>query len=271
MNIVQLHDRTRFWTDTVGSARFSSDDIDHAINNAINEIVSEKYDHSRMNHYSDTFQKTQRLRDELGDLVKELDTDGTLTLTTNSGYVLVSNFPSDYMHLLAIALYVGSSRYCPDPLTYDRKNIISRNPFRRVQQAGNGILHFIEDESGIKIYHPFETAEPTKVEINYLSRPVDVFYGYEKDHSDVIGLHTDFITSLTPTSYDGVDYVSGTALTTNGIVNHITYGLAVVDYVNPSLKGFLYEEVARRAALNCLLSAGNFEKYKTLKAEVIAL
>jgi len=270
MNIVQLHDRVRFWIDTVASARFESSDIDQAINNAVREIADEKYDHSRLNHHGDSFQKTQRVRDELSDLVIGLDTDGTLTLGNFAGHVLVSTFPATYKYLLAIALYVGDTMYPCWPLTYDRKNIIEDNPFRRVQSTPKAKLYYIEKASGIVIYHPFATAAPTKVEIFYLKDPVDVFYGYEKGPSDTIGFNTPMICSLSPTDYDGTEYVSGTALTTDGVTDVITYGLAVVDFVDPDINGFLHEEVARKAAMGCLLSAGNLDKYKVLKAEILA-
>lgn len=270
MNIVQLHDRVRFWIDTVASVRFESDDIDQGITVAVNEVADEKYDHSRLNHHSDTFQKTQRVRDELGDLVKSLDTDGSLTLTKSVGSVLISTFPDDYKYLLSIALYVGTTKYDVDPMTYNEKNVIEKNPFRRVTAGPYNRLYYIESELGIKIDHPFAEAAPTKVEIDYLSKPVDVFYGYEKGPADTIGTTTPIITSLSPTSYDSTEYVSGTALTTNGVTGVIDYGLAVVDFVNPNINGYLHEEIARRAALNCLLTSGNIDKYKILKAETLA-
>jgi len=270
MNIVQIHDRVRFWIDSVASARFESSDIDQAINNAVREIVDEKYDHSRLNHRGDSFQRTQRIRDELINLVKPIDTDGSLTLTKLADHVLVTTPPDDYKYLLAIALYVGTTMYPCWPLSYDRLTVINRNPFRRVKSTPQAKLYYIEETNGVKIYHPFAEAAPTKVKLYYLADPVDAFYGYEKGPADSIGLNTDFICSLSPTDYDGTEYVSGTELTTDGVTAVITYGLAVTDFVNPSINGLLHEEIARRAAMNCLLSAGNFDKYKMLKAEVLA-
>lgn len=270
MNIVQLHERVRFWVDTVASTRFESEDIDHAINNAIREVVDEKYDHSRLNHRGDSFQRTQRVRDELSDLTKELDTDGSLTLAQSAGYVTVSTFPDDYRFLAGIALYVGTSKYNCWPLTYDRKNVIDSNPFRRVREGMFPKCYYIESEGNIKIYHPFAQAAPTKVEIAYLADPIDVFYGYEKGPSDTIGYPVDCIASLSPTQYDSVEYVAGDEFTTNASFSSIDYGLAVVDFVNPNINGFLHEEISKRAAANCLLTAGNFDKYNALRAEVLA-
>ena len=271
MNIVQLHDRVRFWIDTVASTRFESDDIDQAINNAAVEIADEKYSKSRLNHRGDSFQNSQRVRDELSNLVKPLDTDGSLTLTKHSGYVLVSNFPDDYKYLLAIALYVDDDKYNAWPETYDRKNVTKNNPFRRIRSTPTVKCYFLEDETGIKIYHPFDQDIPTKAEIVYLADPVDVFYGYEKTPSDSIGGNVPIICSLTPTGYDGTDYVSGTALTTAPSLWVITHGLAVVDFVNPDINIPLHEELAKRAAANCLLSAKDYEKYKVFKAEVLGI
>ena len=271
MNIVQLHDRVRFWTDTVGSARFDADDIDQSINNTIKEIVDEKYDHSKLNHNQDSFQRTQRIRDELSNITKELDTDGSLNMTNNDDHVLVDTFPDNYRFLLAIALYVGSSKYNCWPLTYDRKNTIDLNPYRRVR---NGIFtkcYYIEYDQGIKIYHPFSSSSPTKIEIAYLSDPIDVSFGTEVGPSGVVGLNTPVIASQTPTSYDGTEYKSGDEFTTNGVTDTIDYGNVVKDFTDPNINGFLHEEVAKRAAANCLLTAGDFDKYKAFKAEVLAV
>lgn len=274
MNIVQLHDRVRFWIDTVASARFESSDIDQAINNAVREIADEKYDHSRLNHHGDTFQKTQRIRDELSNLVKSerWSSDGlnNTDIAYSDGSALIGSFPDDYKYLLSLAMTYGGVKYDCFPLTYDRKNIIIKNPFRRIQSGPSPKLYFIESELGITVYHPFGSVQAYPINIDYLADPVDVFYGYEKGPSDTIGLNTDFICSLSPTDYDGTEYVTGTELTTDGVTDVITYGLAVVDFVNPDINGFLHEEVARKAAMGCLLSSGNLEKYKVLKAEILA-
>jgi len=272
MNIVQLHDRVRFWVDTVSSARFESDDIDQSINSAMIEIVDEKYDRSRLNHQKDTVQRTQRIRDELSNIVKEDDSDGSLSISKETDHVLVevASLPSDYKYLLTIALYVGTTKYDIQPISYDRQNVTSKNPFRRIKSGIINALYYNELNTGIKVHHPFAQAAPTKIEIVYLAKPVDVFYGYEKEPADTIGLNTPFITSLSPTSYKSTEYVSGTALTTDGVTSVIDYGLAVTDFVNPEINGFLHEEIAKRAAAGCLLTSGNYEKYKTLKAETLA-
>jgi hypothetical protein len=271
MNIVQLHDRIRFWTDTVGSARFDAADIDQAANNSIKEVVDEKYDRSKLNHSGDSFQRTQRIRDELSNITKELDTDGSLTLTNQTGYVMLTTFPSDYRYLLAIALFVGTTRYNAWPLTYDRQNTIDSNPYRRTRSGLFPKLYYIESDQGIKVLHPFASTAPTKVLIAYLADPVDVDYGTELGPSDIVGLSTSVIASKTTTLYDGTEYKSGDEFTTNGVTDTIDYGLVVKDFVNPDINGFLHEEVAKRAAANCLLTAGDFEKYKAFKAEVLAV
>ena len=71
MKIVQLHERVRFWVDVVASTRFESEDLDNAINVAIDNKVRESYDQSRPMNRSDAFQRVQRIRDELGPLVKK--------------------------------------------------------------------------------------------------------------------------------------------------------------------------------------------------------
>ena len=272
MNIVQLHDRVRFWTDTVSSTRFDSDDIDQSINSSMIEIVDEKYDRSRPNHYKDTVQRTQRIRDELSNIVKEVDTDGTLSMVKETDHVLieVASMPSDYKYLLTMALYVGDEKYDVIPITYNRKNVVQKNPFRRIQSGTFNVLYYDELNTGIKIHHPFAQTAPTKVELDYLAKPTDVFFGYEHPATDPIGATTAFITTLSPTSYKSVEYVSGTQLITDGVDLSVDYGNYTVSFVNPEINGFLHEELAKRAAAGCLLSAGNYEKYQKLKAETLA-
>ena len=70
MNIVQIHERTRFWLDFVGSPRYEVTDLDLGLNLAQNQIWKEKYDRTKLLHASESFESTQAVRDELRDFVK---------------------------------------------------------------------------------------------------------------------------------------------------------------------------------------------------------
>ena len=242
MNIVQLHERVRFWIDTVASTRFESEDIDQAINNSIHEIVDEKYDHSRLNHRGDAFQRTQRVRDELMDLVKveKWSSDPAVGNTNITYYVngttRIQSFPTGYKYMVAISIIYNNVRYNCFPLTYDRKNVIEQNPFRRVRSGLYPKLYYIESQSQIQIQHPFGSASGFTVELDYISDAVNAFYGYEKGPSDAIGDPVNCIVSLSPTEYDSVIYNAGDEFTTTGAASNITYGLVVVNWINPNIE-----------------------------------
>jgi hypothetical protein len=111
MNIVQLHERVRFWVDIVASARFDSLDIDNALNASIDMKVRESYDKNRPMNRSDSFQRVQRVRDELGRLVKFANLSNGLSVTPGEEYPTAIDLSSieDYGYLLAVKFRNGSS------------------------------------------------------------------------------------------------------------------------------------------------------------------
>ena len=69
MNIVQMIEKVRHWRDITASTRVTPEDIVMDINTAIDNIIRDRYDNFKVKKgYS--FQSTQNLRDQLGDLVK---------------------------------------------------------------------------------------------------------------------------------------------------------------------------------------------------------
>lgn len=268
MNIVQLHERVRFWTDTVGSARFEPLDIDNALNTATNEIIDERYLPSRKLNKGNSFQRTQKVRDELSALVKVSDSDhiGQITFSHFNRYSLIpaASLPFDYKYLLAIATYDSAGRqYNCWPITYDRINVIEDNPYRRIRLTPNVKQYYNESSEGIKI-HTLLGATAVKAVIHYLSQHLEWHYGveYGPGHNFVGG--TEIIITSETAVYNGSTYLLGRVVTITNPFLQLSSGTAIDFYTNSNINLALHEEIARKAAINALLSIKEFDKAKAL-------
>jgi len=267
MNIVQIHERVRFWLDRVGTTRFESADIDNAINAAMLSIVEEKYSGSRIAP-GDSFQKTQKLRDELSNIVKISDSSSpgiVLSNSTGNSLITKASLPADYKYLLAIAFYqTASLKHNCWPLSYDRENVIDSNPYRRVRTGPFPKLYFNESSLGINIKHPFTTTPPNKVVIYYLAKPIDFVYGIQRDSTYTFTVNpTPVIVDSLTCVYNGLTKQLGTEFNITAPTS-ITSGTVVSDFTESDINSNVHELIARRGAINCLLSINESEKAVSL-------
>ena len=263
MNIVELHERIRFWTDLVQSTRFEASDIDNAVNAAMNDIVEQKYYSSRKGK-GDSFQRTQKVRDELRTLVMEFDTDTGSVLDNYTGYSIIpaSAYPSDYKYILCIKIVKGSTDYNCWPLTYDRVNAFPLNPFRRARLGGFPKSYYNEGEEGIRITHAITS--PDRAIYYYLKQATQWNYGieYTFTHSFTNGQH--FIITSESAVYNGVTYLRGTEVTATPPSLALTSGTAIALFVNSDVNSNLHEMIARQAAVNLMITIQKFDQAKAI-------
>lgn len=266
MNIVQLHERVRFWVDSVASTRFEVSDINNALNTAIESKILETYDQVRPMNQSDSFQRTQRCRDILGPVVKKA-TQATSGFTIAGNQISIAA-TSDYNLLLAITVTLGTQQVECIPQTYDRKNRAWRNPFRVPRITPSPLAYYIEVDGGIEILHA-QTANPTVFELYYLKKPRLVSWGteYATGHDFTIG---NVVYAVEDTVYNAVSYVPGDEITIVAGHLQITSGNVIFGYTDCELRSLVHEEIARRAAINCLMVAGQSDKAKLLREEITA-
>lgn len=266
MNIIELHERVRFWTDIVQSTRFESSDIDNAINAAMNDIVEQKY-YSTKKGKGDSFQKTQKIRNELQTLVKYVDTGSNpgATLTNYSGYseIPYTSYPIDYKYLLCIAIYKDGVAYNCWPLTYDRVNSFPSNPFRRVRLNPFPKAYYNESAKGITITHALTA--PDKAIFYYLSQATQWAYGIDRTftHSFTNGQH--FIITSEYAIYNTATYLRGTEVVAQPIPSlNLTFGTAISNFVNSDVNSNLHEMIARQAAINLMITIQKFDQAKAI-------
>jgi len=266
MNVVQLHERVRFWVDIVSSTRFESEDIDNALNVASDNKVRESYDKGRFMNKSDAFQKVQRIRDELGPIVKKLTEGSGLAISSD---LITIDSDISYRYMLSIRAKFGLSGWHPCfPLTYNRKNVVERNPYRRVRTTPVSKVYYNEDTNGINISHNIPTALDD-AEIYYLADPAIINYGIEYSSSKTF-TDGDVVYAVEETVYGGVTYKIGDAITISAPTLSITSGLVVFDYVDCDIRASTHEEISRRGAYSCLITAGEIDKANQLMQEIMA-
>lgn len=268
MNIVQLHERVKFWIDTVASTRFDSLDIDNGLNTAIDNKVLESYDHNRPMNKSDAFQRTQRIRDILGPLVTKATKNSTGFGLVDATNMITIALTSNYQFLVSLGIKVGSIVYDCFPLTYDRKTVIGKNPFRRPRIVPNVKMYYNEIDGNIEITHSFP-GPLVDFELYYLKTPTLVNYGieYTSVHSFVNG---NVVIAVEQTVYNGITYKIGEKITIENPNLSITSGMVVYSFIECDLRSSSHEEITRRAAINCLMTVGQGDKAKLLREEITA-
>jgi len=262
MNIIQLHERVRFWLDIAGSARFDPFDIDNAINAGMNDIVDQKYQGNRPMTQGDSFQRSQKLRDELSSIVKEVSINTTF-IVPSPVLVPIELFPADFLHLVAIKCVSSFRDHNCWPLSYDRLNEIQNNPYRRPRQVPFAKVYYIESSTGIRLYHSLSTP-PNAATLSYISKPIQWKYGIDYTSSKSFVIGNVVIANSDVVVYNGSNYLRGDEITiVTGVLN-ITSGTVNFDYVNSNINLPLHEEIARKAAINALISIKEFDKSKAL-------
>lgn len=258
MNIIQIHERVRFWLDSVGSARFDTFDIDIALNTSMNKLIEDRYEESRMNR-GDSFQQTQKVRDELSNIVKKVEI--TTTNSTGISLVPIADIPAGYNYLLALGIK-GTITYPCTPTTYDLLNTLQSNPYRRVRQKLFPKIYYIESNEGITVHHIMPGI--TKAVLHYLTSAVQWRYGIDYTSSKSFTVGDKVIVNSDIVTYNGVTYYRGDQITI--VTGHlsITLGTVNFDYVSSDINANLHEEIARMAAVHALISIREVDKAKIL-------
>jgi hypothetical protein len=149
---------------------------------------------------------------------------------------------------------------------HDRKNITPRNPYRRVRSTPQSKYYFYEEDGNIQL----TVGDYDDIKLDYLATPKIVNYGIEYDNSHSF-TYGDQPIAVRETFYNGVTYTIGQKFTIVAPYSNIASGgLVVWNYIECDVRSTSHEEIARRAAINCLLTAGQHDKAAALRQEIMA-
>lgn len=273
MNIVEQFERIKFWLDVVASPRFDISQIENALNDALFSVVDSKYESSQKQLSQDSFQRTQKIRDQLSKLIStpaDWLAGGTADVEAfqNTYTVNLIGEPK-YRYLLCVR---AKSAFSGDifniwPLTYNRKNLITDNPYRKPRATFFGKWYYIEKGTDLIIYSP--TGETTiTVEVYYLKDPEKARWGHEYTSTKNF-TQGNIVIPLNEVVYATQTYKLGQQFTIAATPVAITSGKVLFDHEETDLNHQIHESICRVATLNLLLTTRETDKYKELKEKMM--
>lgn len=246
MNIIQLHQRVKFWLDHKFSPRFRLSDYDDAINVAILDIVKDRIGNVKQLGKPYSIQSSQVLREELYTLIKMSPNLYTPTQIASSvGYL--ENYPPDHYLLLNLFATINGKEYVCYPTNNNEYDQLIKDPFKRARLSYPDKVYNIESSDGQKIIWG-ESAILNEIKMQYLSKPVEVSSGVEIKSGAVIPIGTQLISTSDKTVHLNVTYPTGVAFTVQSSASSLTSGSAVYNYVNQNTAIMLEEEIAKASA-----------------------
>lgn len=272
MNIVQLHQKSKFYLDSVRSPRFPYQTVDKAINTAINTIVNDRYDSIRRAEKEGSFQVSQRLRDEIYTLVYP----GTLSPIAGTKRFDIKAVYKDYWLLASMKVTISGKVINTIPLTYDEMNVIENNPFSRPSIDYPERVYRIEAYDGVTIEHGL-LGSLTSGSIYFIKEPVAVELGTVQstgifEHGTAIICYMDGqidYKDINGATTESLYLKEGDELIiyTPGGYSEIVSGIFVKDYTNCDLPSMLHEDICKEAAKVLSGTVENYDRVKDLNQQ----
>jgi hypothetical protein len=259
MNIVQIIEKVRHFRDLSHSPRVTPQSIIEDIRTAINNIIKDRYDNFKMAK-SYSFQSTQNLRDQLGDLVKQAS-----VIVAVGNLLPKASFPADYRHIVAASIKVDSKDYWVVPTMYDELRTLDIDPFSQPTIESPAQVYYTEQNTGLVVHYGTQGTLQSGY-FFYIKEPVQVEYGteYDSTHTFAVG---NVVIAVEITVYHGVTYQIGQAITIVTGFTNITSGLVVYGYVNTDMPVLLHEEIVLSAAQLGVKITENYSKGNSLDIE----
>lgn len=238
-NIVQMHAEIDTKIDFINNARHESRAYDKAINEAIIQIVNDRYDNIKQpKGYS--VESVQRVRDELYTIVVL-----SSPITPSSD---IAAYPNDYRHLLSLSALINGTEREVVPATYDELKQINENIFT---MPNNKYPVCTQTATGYKIYYG-QGNTLGNVFMVYLKHPAVVSRGLPSQEisagSGVLANGVSYIVVEDGTVHNSVTYFKGQTFTSAN--TDLASGAVVLrsNTVDCDLPDVLHQEVVNKAA-----------------------
>jgi hypothetical protein len=254
MNIIQLRERIAFLNDRTASARFDNYQYDEALNDAINQIIKDRYDNIKQpKGYS--FERVQVVIDELNTLVNV-----SAPIIPIVNVIQRANFPADYREFILCEVTVNGVKSHSRELSHAELPKIDRNPFKYASANKDRICHTF-NSTGILVQ--FGTGAFTSAQLTYLRQPAKVTLGqpnaYLSPSATALSIGTSYYVSV-DCNVNGTLYYVGqqfTALSTNLISGQV---VAVSNTVDCDLPIKLHDEVCDIASATMMGTVEDYNK-----------
>jgi hypothetical protein len=275
MNILKIHDMVKFWIDEYQSPRQEDAEIDSAIWSAAKQMTEERYDGSRLNHMGDTYDNSQRVRDELYTLVRKTSKLGLDAIDLNADFrMLISDLPDDYKYLLAFEITDDDATAAvllepwrvveAVPIDWKRDWLI-RNPYRKPKATGPFTRDYYEQSA--TSFQIYTEGVPERAFLEYLAEPVENFIGTEHSTSPSPSSTVEAIAASDDCTVYGTPYAYGTQ-------HQISSGSTItgtwqINIINTDLPDTLHDELAKKAAILLLERVDLVQKAQLFQQEIM--
>jgi hypothetical protein len=254
MNIIQLRERIAFLNDRTASARFDNYQYDEAINDAINQIIKDRFDNVKQGK-SYSFERVQVVIDELNTLV---NTSPVIVPVAN--VIQRANFPANYREFILCEVTINGVKTYSRELSHAELPKIDRNPFKFASFDKDRVWHTF-NSAGINVQ--FGTGTFTAAQITYLRQPAKVTLGlpsnYINPSATALSIGTSYYVSV-DCDVNGTPYFVGqqfTALSTNLVSGQV---IAVSNTVDCDLPEKLHDEICDIASATMMGTVEDYNK-----------
>ena len=237
--VIQMHAQIDRKLDFVSNTRFSENEYDQAINEAIEQIVNDRYDNiKKKRNYS--AEAIQRVKDELFTLTVEA---ASLTITNDNGA-----YPADYKHAYRVVPVIDSVERETEEVSYNQLSEMQRNTYTK---PDDDYTKWIQNSTGITIYHG--TGTLNSIFLDYMKQPGKVSAGTIRQHIEqgtgVLAATTAYVVLKDKTVYDGNTYLKGEEFTSTANTD-LTYGKVVAksNTTDSDLPLTIHKEIVDKAA-----------------------
>lgn len=172
MNAIETLNKVFFYVDITRSARFSYLEVNMAVNDVIEDFVSQKLG-DEQHRNPENFQWIQQIRDELYTLL----TVATITPTngtaiTNRYYTTMPshiNFPTDYYDFVSLMVLIDGYTDYSRPTSYNDLGPLLKDSFKH---PTNEKTYYNEDSTGLTIYRS-NSGTFTSATLEYIKIPTE--------------------------------------------------------------------------------------------------
>jgi hypothetical protein len=265
MNAIETLNAIGLYTDRSKSARYYFQEINQAVNDAIDKKINSITDTDNPNKVSG-IDRIQKFRDELYTLIKSTTPaapTGPTTITTVEGdfnkYHV--NFPTDYRTYDRMSLITNSvTTYARDTTSNEIGPLLDCS-FRCPKKKK---IYFLEDATGLSLYSA-DVDTISSVTLTYIKAPAAFSIGTESnlinEGTGVLTISTSY-TAVEDSVYNAIVRKSGTVFSTNGALTDLTSGQVILtSLLTPiELPVKTHDDICKMAAAILLGPTEDFEK-----------
>ena len=269
MNAIQTANQINFYNNLTRNARFTSTEIDMAVNSAMIEFIDEKLGDRTMRS-PENFQLMQAIRSDLSTLITTVSPTVTpATAVTNRYYTITPMTfptPTDYYDFVALVTLIDGYTSYARPTTYNERGPLFEDSFKH---PTNTKVYFNDTAAGMVLYRG-TGGTFTSATLDYIKYPTAFTVGPDANIVPAGSTLTNGLSYIATeiTNYNSTIYQIGATITGVGVATMIITGAVILtSYTNPIiLPPKVHDEICRMASVILLKSVGEYPESQAIES-----